>query len=164
MTDAAIVREKTTGPVGIGGWLYLVMLGFAGTILMTGANLIGSLQEADGLKAILAATDGPLVQLKAPLALNLLSGVAVMASAAYCLFLILAKRKRIINMATAHYLILLFGSLMDLWTDAAARAVSPTLAPDPSIYTEVIRALVIAAIWIPYFHVSKRVRNTCVNP
>jgi hypothetical protein len=162
MALVAGVRAKA-GSVGVGGWLYLPILGFAGTILLTGFNLLASLKEANGLKNILVATEGPLVQLKAPLAADLAFGLAVMASAAYCLYLIATKRRRIVNIATAHYLFLLCGALADVWVDGALRAVVPSTPVDPTVFSTVARAVFIAAVWIPYFHVSRRVRNTFVN-
>ena len=48
MTQVAAVGEKA-GPVGISGWLYVPILGFVGTILLTGFNLLAILKEADGL-------------------------------------------------------------------------------------------------------------------
>ena len=162
MTLVAGVREKA-GPVGVGGWLYLPILGFAGTILLTGFNLLTSLKEVDGLKKILVATGGPLLQLKAPLVADVGFGLAVLASAAYCLFLIATKRRRIVNIATVHYLFLLCGALADVWVDGALRAVLPSTPADPSVFSTLARAIFIAAIWIPYFHVSRRVRNTFVN-
>jgi hypothetical protein len=80
----------------------------------------------------------------------------VIASAAYCLYLIFAKKHAIVNFATAHYLILAF----DAWLALALEKAIPDTPADPSIGREVIRGIVIACIWIPYFHFSKRVKNT----
>lgn len=159
MTQAAAVSVKA-GPAGVGGWLYVPILGFAATILLTGANMLAGLKEANGLKNILLATEGPLLPLKAPLAFDLTFGLAVMASAACCLYLIAGKRRGIVNMATAHYVILLCGALADVWVDGALRAVVPSTPADPTVFSGAVRAIVIAAIWIPYFRVSARVRNT----
>jgi hypothetical protein len=71
----------------------------------------------------------------------------VIASAAYCLYLIFAKKHAIVNFATAHYLILAF----DAWLALALEKAIPDTPADPSIGREVIRGIVIACIWIPYF-------------
>ena len=125
MTQVAAVGAKA-GPVGVSGWLYVPILGFVGTILLTGFNLLAILKEADGLKKILVATEGPLVQLKAPLVADVTFALAGIASAAYCLYLIATKRRRILNMATVHYLILPCGALADVWVGGAVRAVLPS--------------------------------------
>jgi hypothetical protein len=155
--------EVKAGPVGIGGWLYLPIIGFAGTILLSGSNLLSGLKDVDGLRNILVATGGPLAQLKAPLIADLGFGLAVMASAAYCLYLIATKRRRIVNMATVHYGLLICGALAEVWVDGALRAVLPSTPVDPSVFTQVVRVIFIAAIWIPYFRASARVKNTFVN-
>src|SRR5579871_6912975 len=103
------------GPSGIGGWLILPIIGFIGTILLTILNLSQGLSELDGLVAIFKATSGPLVALKAPTALSLVGGCLVILSAGYCLYLIFAKKRAIINFAAAHYLILAGAGLADAW-------------------------------------------------
>src|SRR5262249_22158231 len=149
-------------PSGIGGWLILPILGFAGTILLTGLNLLEAARHVDGLVVIFNATSGPIAALKVPTILSLLAGCLVILSAGYCLYLIFAKKHVIIKFATAHYVILMSGGFADVWTDAALQAL-PGQTSDPSATMEAVRGIVIALIWIPYFHRSKRVRNTFVN-
>lgn len=151
------------GPVGIGGWLILPMLGFIGTILLTGWNLLQALQTWDGLVAIVRATEGPLTALKVPLVTSIIAGLFVIFSAAACLYLMFAKKRAIVTVATVHYAVLAVAGLLDLWTQVALEQAVPGTPTDPSTIKEAIRGVVIAAIWVPYFNVSKRVRNTMVN-
>jgi hypothetical protein len=65
--------RAASGPSGIGGWLILPIIGFVATILLTGHNLWTSLETFDGLKAIFAATSGPLTGLKIPVTLSVVS-------------------------------------------------------------------------------------------
>jgi len=70
-------NQGSPGPCGIGGWLVLPIIGFVGTILLTGWNQLQGLSEIDGLVAIFEAQSGPLVALKVPTALSLFAACLV---------------------------------------------------------------------------------------
>jgi hypothetical protein len=152
--------EKTEDPHGIRGWLILPILGFVGTIVLTVINLLQTLTVVDGLTAIFTASTGPLSALKIPAALSLIAGILVVASASYCLVLIYTKGKAIKKIATAHYLIVLCAALSELWGESVLLKAAPGTTPDPSTMRYLLRAASAAIIWIPYFHFSKRVKNT----
>jgi hypothetical protein len=152
------------GPSGLGGWLILPILGFTGTIMLTVVNLAQAVISWDGLVAIFGATSGPLVGAKFPVAGSFVAGLLVIVSAAYCLYLVFMKKRAIIKFATAHYLILAAAGLFEWWGTGVLEQAIPNMPPDPSAVRDGVRGLVIAAIWIPYFQLSKRVRNTFVNP
>src|SRR5262245_51032829 len=122
--------RAASGPSGIGGWLILPIIGFVGTILLTGYNFWTSLKEIDGLKAIFAATLGPLAGLKIPVTLSLVSGCLVIISAAWCLYLIFARKHEIVRFATAHYLILAVAGLIDMWGGLALEKAMPVTPSD----------------------------------
>lgn len=155
--------QTSPGPSGIGGWLVLPIIGFVGTILLTLWNLSQATSEIDGLVAIFNATSGPLVALKVPTAASFITACLVILSAGYCLYLIFAKNLAIINFATAHYLILASAGLADAWLGIALDKADLGVTSDPTIVRDAVRGILIACIWIPYFHLSKRVRNTFVN-
>src|SRR5437868_1417113 len=75
------------GPVGIGGWLILPIIGFVGTIALTAWSVVSALRSWDGLVAIFTASEGPLAQIRVPVAASLVAGLLVIASAAWCLYL-----------------------------------------------------------------------------
>ena len=150
--------------VGIGGWLILPIIGFVGTILLTGFNFLQTIKQFDGIKAIFSVDNGPIVSLKLPLGASLLLGLGVFVSAALCLYYIISIKKGVTKIATGHYIILALAGIADFWADSVLRQIVPSTPPDPTILRDAIRGLLIAAIWIPYFWLSKRVQNTFEKP
>ena len=143
------------GPTGLGGWLILPIIGFAGTMALTVINLVQL--DTGGLAAIVTATSGPLAALKIPTLLSLVLGCVVVMSAAFCLFLVFARKRAIVKFATAHFVLLVAAAFADGWLDEVLRS------HDPAVVSNEVRTVLIAAIWIPYFQISRRVRNTFVN-
>jgi hypothetical protein len=153
-----------SGPVGIGGWLILPILGFFATILLTGKNLLEAVQNSDGLLLILKApsTDA-LAGAKLPIIASLAFGIALIATSVICLVLISTKKPAMVKAATINYLLMVAGGLVDVWGDGELRKALPDMPADPSVYRDAVKGIVASLIWIPYFHVSKRVRNTFVD-
>ncbi len=146
---------------GVAGWLVLPVAGFAITMLLTAKNLLEAILDREGLRGeILNATSGPLVALQIPMALSFLGGCVAVLSAGYCLYLIFFTSKRaIVKFATANYLILAIGGFIDLWLEMTADTAIPDMTSGLAII-EVVKNNLIACIWIPYFHLSRRVKNT----
>ncbi|SFI11480.1 Protein of unknown function [Bosea sp. OK403] len=153
-------------PVGIGGWLIMPMIGFAITILLTVKDLSGGFSAWPFIVAVFSATSGPLASLKAPAIMSLVGAIFVILSALACLILIFARRKSIITVASLHYVILTIAVFVDFWSYTFLRKVMPNIPDDPSAPTlaQAVCQAFIAAIWIAYFHRSKRVKNTFVDP
>jgi hypothetical protein len=148
---------------GIGGWLVLPIIGFISVILLTGANLILALKEYEGIEFILTDTSGAMNDLYLPIALSLLFGIAVITSAAICLYKIFVSRGELKKIAVVHYLLLASAGLVELRGDSVISSAIPDVARDPSVTKDAIRGVIAAAIWVPYFLVSKRVQNTFGN-
>lgn len=159
-SDGRLAATGSAGPSGIGGWLILPLLGFIGTILLTGWSLAQALVAWNGLVAIFSARSGPLTTVQLPTAVSFVAGILVIASAAYCLYLMFAGKRAIIKFATAHYLILAAAGILEAWAQSVMEKSIPDMPPDPAVYRDAVRGVIIALIWIPYFHMSKRVRNT----
>jgi uncharacterized protein DUF2569 len=157
-------ESEPAGPEGLGGWLILPIIGFIATIALTGFYLWQSFQARDGLVAIFTATSAPLADLKIPMAASLIGGLLVVASAGYCLYLLFSRDHRIVTFATAHYIILAVGGFIELWGGTVLETALPNEPKDSSLLKEAIRGVIVACIWIPYFHLSKRVKNTFGQP
>lgn len=159
-------KDVVLGPVGIGGWLIFPIIGFVLTIIRTLINLVESVSgdSLRGLGEIFSVTaESHLASLKIPMGLSFISGILVILSAGYCLNLIYSKKQSIIKFATAHYLILACAALIDLWGGITINTVLPDTPMDKEIIKGAMQAIVAAIVWIPYFHYSKRVKNTFIK-
>ena len=164
-TDKINEVDTSSGPKGIGGWLILPIIGFIGVILLTFKNLLETFSKENmaGLEAIIDATSGPLATLKIPLALSFIAGVVVIASASYCLLMIINKDYKIVKFATFHYLILAVAGLVDLWAGFVLEAAVPSAPLGNDVIKGAMQGILVALVWIPYFRMSKRVKNTFVK-
>lgn len=150
---------------GIGGWLIVPIIGFIGTVILTLKNLLDtfSKENLDGMALIFNANSGLIAEVKIPMALSLVAGILVILSASYCLFLIANKDYKIVKFATVHYLVLASAGLFDLWGGIAVEAAFPTIPLEKDFINGAMRGILVAMIWIPYFRMSLRVKNTFVN-
>lgn len=149
--------DKVDGPKGISGWLVLPLIGFVGTIIMTMNNL----SQVGGAELnLLLTSDVPMiVALRTPTLASLISGVIVVIAALACVILLSRQSRRLPAAAITFYCLLLAASLIEFWVDTRISDITGA-ARDPDISKELARSAIIAAVWIPYFLKSKRVRNT----
>jgi Protein of unknown function (DUF2569) len=164
MTAEPEIRDVKPPIVGVGGWLILPILGFAGTLVLTGYNLFLGISNWEGIKFIFANESGQFGSLRVALVLSTVVGIAILVSAAICLYRIFVAKNSVRKFAVAHYSILAVGGFTELWADRALSSALPEVASDPTLIKESLRGIVIASIWIPYFMVSKRVANTFESP
>lgn len=156
-------QTKPAGPVGIGGWLILPMIGFVGTIGLTLKNLVEAYQQREGLEIIFSSSAAGFGEMRVAVVASLIGGLVVIASALASLVLIAKKHRMLSRVATVHYVFLLAASLCELWGDNVISRVIPGTGSDPNAVRDVVRTAFAASIWIPYFNLSKRVRNTFTN-
>ncbi len=147
------------GPVGIGGWLILPIIGLCGTIVLTLINLYGVVAEWDGIKAIIGGGNDALVALRLPVAISLLSGLGTVVFATICLQRIFTYSPAVPKLMTIFYLGLIAATLGEILADSLIASATGS-AMDPGNFKEIARVCISAAIWIPYFHRSRRVANT----
>ena len=168
MTDAAhdapaAPAEGPTadGPVGIGGWLILPIIGLALTIVLTAVNLAVNVPAfTPDVVAELFATRPALLAFALA---SLLMGAGVLAFAAWNLVLMFRRSARLPGAMQVFYGVLVAVAVIE----AVGMAGYPLVYSDADrgqAIRDVVRSVISAAIWIPYFRVSKRVRNTFVDP
>lgn len=89
---------------------------------------------------------------------ELASNVAIVVLAVVTAWLFFSKSRRTPAFAIAFYALSAVCLLIDhVWVGSIPEVAS---GADASSMKELARAIVVAAVWIPYFLVSKRVKNT----
>lgn len=156
--------KPVAGPVGIGGWLILPILHLIFTALLTGYNLAGALQYWSGLVALATGQADPSVQWMAlPTFASLLFGVVVIAFAIYVLVLLFQKRRAVPKLMIGFYCLVLAVTLFESGVTLSFAQFQETGEDQMQAAKDIIRSVIGAAIWIPYFLVSKRVKATFVE-
>jgi hypothetical protein len=149
---------------GVGGWLIIPIIGFIGVIIFTLINLFAAWSEIEGLKYIFLSNEETAKNLRLPMLLSTGFGIAVIMSAATCLYKIFVSGVQLKRMAVLHYCLLAATGAVELWADGAIVAAVPGMQSDPTVIKEAARCVIVALVWIPYFLFSKRVANTFERP
>ena len=148
------------GPSGIGGWMILPIIGLVLTIGLTAYNLATTVPifTPSLISRLFAQSLGlGLFSLG-----SLVFGAGVLVFALVCLVGLFRHSPRTPRRVQVFYVALLSVALFE----AVGIASFPTIydeADRVQAIRDVVRAAVACAIWIPYFRVSKRVRNTFVD-
>ena len=155
MTDQAETGEGRVSAadpalVGIGGWLVLPAIGFVlgliiGVVGLIAAFALYSDAEAAGYGDIYA--------------LELLVQIGLLAFLIYAATRFFGKKSNAPSVIIALFLVSLGTSVLLLMIELGADAEVFAIETGKQLAREVIAA----AIWIPYFRVSKRVKATFVN-
>jgi hypothetical protein len=161
--DDADEQHRLTG---IGGWLILPIIGLVLTIILTVINLLAAMtpESIQGYKAFfdgsLPAAGHPYIYVG--LGSGLL-GVALLGFAAACLIRMFQQKRDLPRLMVFYYAFLLVVGGYEL----AAVLALPELRQSNEELSAAIKGfaqpVIAAAIWIPYFRVSKRVKYTFVR-
>lgn len=154
------VPAATAEPSGIGGWLILPMLGLIATpvrIAIDFFQTFGPVFTADGWAYVSAPDrhDWFMPFIVAECAINVVLFIFTLA----LLYLFFKKSHRVPELFITWLVVLFLVQIADLAGVAGLLGSSP----DATDIRELGRSLVSAIIWIPYFMVSKRVKNTFVH-
>jgi Protein of unknown function (DUF2569) len=159
------VSAQANEPKGLGGWLTLVIIGLVVSPLRTAYFLVTGVAPifTEGAWSALTTPGSPAYHaLWGPLiALELMGNLGLIALAIAALILLLRRSRHAPKVA----ILWLSWAVLFVVTDYFLGHLIPAVAaqPDPESTTDLVRTIVGATIWIPYFLVSKRVKNTFVE-
>jgi hypothetical protein len=163
MTDTA--AATTDGPKGIGGWLVLPAIGLVLTPFWVLFTFVKDLLPAfDGETWAMVTTPGSPVYhpaLASLLIFEVVGNLILIFFTSYLIYLFFTKSRNL-------------PPLIIIWLVLSAAFVAvdtfwglqiPIVAADagPDYYKDLIRSVIAIAIWVPYFRLSKRVKNTFVE-
>jgi len=163
--NGEFMNENSQKLNGIGGWLVLVIIGMIVTPIRTGYFLFSTYLPlfTDGILAAIT-TPGTKVYhaLWAPLLIfEIVGNLGIITLSVLTLWHLFRKSRLTPRLGIAW----LSWSLFFVVVDFFAANLIPVIAAqnDPDSAREVTRTVIAAAIWIPYFLVSKRVKATFVR-
>jgi len=157
------VTQETDGPRGIGGWLVLMLLQLLigpVRVLAESARELGPLLS-DGSWAELTTPGTEIYHpLWAPLiTFELVANLVTIVLGIVTLVYFLRKSQRTPSLVT----IWLAWQALTATADHILLGLIPGLEPDPMAVPNLVRVCFLAALWIVYFRVSKRVKATFVE-
>jgi hypothetical protein len=160
------------GPTGLGGWLILPVIGLFYTAL-TAVRWITSSMIPDLRSGVWASLTTPGTRFYHPVWAPLLSfesicNVLLVVGSVILLVFMFQKRPFLPKLMVGFYLCAFLFIVID---SVVVLAAAPSVAPDAvireqigwttgPILAQVARSALVFAIWIPYFLMSKRVKNT----
>lgn len=144
--------------VPIGGWLIFVAVGLAATVLITASSLVSADYFSLHSWNLYHNTRHEL-NFRALIIVEMIGNLILMAYALFCLILLLNKRDILPAFITGYFV---FGFIFFLADYILAASISSKLAG--TALNPLVRSVIVAAIWIPYFKRSSRVHETFIVP
>ncbi|ENR5392937.1 TPA: DUF2569 domain-containing protein [Providencia rettgeri] len=151
-------RQELTG---IGGWLILPMLGIVLSLIILPFSIYE--QNVQVIEYWIELTDPQsssfIPLFKELIYFEVLGNVILYATLLFLSYVFFTKKKLTIKI----YIFFQIFSLVLTVTDIILASILLDLEVEASDIKDIFRALIACAIWIPYFLVSRRVKNTFVN-
>ena len=153
-----VVFEKGATFVPLGGWLIVVAVGLAiSALLIMGTIINGSYFNLDIWKGLKGAKNETGIKLL--VVFEAIFNTLLLCYTVFCLILLLNKR----DILPAYIKWLYISSVIFIVIDAIAGLLIGTEISD-DVVKNIVRSIIAAAIWVPYFILSTRVRETFIVP
>ena len=159
--DEVLEATPPEGPKGIGGWLVLPIIYLVSSIIFTCINLWPVLQNRYNF--INFAIDPAARWMLVPIAISIAGGIAVVALAGAALVMLCLKRRIFPVLMIGFYVLVLVTTIFETSLVYAFEEFKESPAEQAESLKELVRTIVAASIWIPYFLISKRVKATFVE-
>lgn len=174
--DRRATRQRAAGPSGLGGWLVLPIIGLAATLCLSVWSLLWNVVpmfRSDTWTKLTSPSSETYHWLWQPwMMFDAFTLVVMVLGSIALLMMILRKRRSVPRYAVIFYTFCIVAIAFDVaagmvvlvdWLHAAGLDAAADTVRLASL-RNCGQALVLAAVWIPYFLRSKRVRNTFVEP
>lgn len=156
---------QNQGPEGIGGWLILVAIGLVLTPIRLVAMMLPAYAEVftSGTWDVLTTPgSGAYSPLWAPLLLGeIVINALLLCAGIVLIYLFFTKRRPFRRFYIGVSLFSLAFIVVDAYSFKLVLPDDPVF--DPQTARELVRAVIAAAVWVPYMLVSKRAKNTFVR-
>lgn len=138
--------------------MILPIIHLLSSLAFTLYNMRELVTEWDDFRAILGGSTPELVAMRFPVALSMVMGLVIIGLGIVGLVGMFTRSPKIRIIMTVFYLGYIVANLADAYAGVLISEISPQ---EPNTFgREILKALVFAAIWIPYFWRSRRVINT----
>jgi hypothetical protein len=161
---------RSDGPVGLGGWLILPMIGLFLTVLVVGYSAVTQvapmLIDSTWSNLTTPGNAGYHASWAPYMILSALSHLVMFFGSIALLALMFLKKRILPALMMGFYVFAVLFALVDFWAVFTFLSeVAPTEAGEmkPAVIKDLARAVFACLTWIPYFATSKRVKNTFVS-
>lgn len=155
-------QKPLTNLQGIGGWLILIVIGLVVTPIRIGITVYNTYVPIfSGETWSLLTTPGAAAynpMWKPILLFEIFGNLIFLFSSVALLFLLFGRKRIFPRLMIAFYI----ANLLFVGLDLVAASSIPTVASqaDASSTMELVRSILVCAVWVPYFLVSERVKQT----
>jgi hypothetical protein len=161
-TQTPAAAFSASGPEGLGGWLLLPIFYLISTIVLTSYDYSVFLSDWEYMIALVTGQVGPDWLLWSTL-LSTVMAVELVAFAIYLLVVLFQKKRQLPRLMVWFYSAQLIVMGIEFQISVQYSVSTQTPGDLGEAGKGLIHAILMVAIWIPYFLRSKRVKATFVN-